>query len=92
MANQIPVTNLIQKIVDSSFFVNTPKGKVRVVKGDLFYYPDKYFYLKDVIGAILHLYKFYDQSKVNLDDLHDLLYTSEIVNKEVLNAIKTITR
>ena len=88
MPEKFYVTDLIQKVVDSSFFVDTPKGKVRVVSGDLFYHPNKYFYLEDVLEGILKLYKDYGFCVIELGDLHDILYASYISDKDVLNAIK----
>jgi hypothetical protein len=41
MPEKFYVTDLIQKVVDSSFFIETPKGKVRVVEGSLFHHPNK---------------------------------------------------
>jgi len=89
MQNTYPVTELIQKVVDSSFFVTTPKGTFRVVSGELFHHKGKYFYLEDVLYEILRLYKYYGFSEIDTRDLHDMLYASYIDDKEVLNAIKS---
>jgi len=89
MQSVFRVDQILEKVIDNSFFVNTPYGKVRVVSGDLVCHPGKYFYLKDVIYAILHLYKFYDMQTIDLADLHDMLYASYISNKEILTAIET---
>jgi hypothetical protein len=89
MPEKFYVTDLIQKVVDSSFFVETPKGKERIVEGSLFHYPGKYFYLNDVLEGILKLYKDYGFSVIELADLHDILFASYISDKEILNAIKS---
>ena len=88
MSEKFYVTDLIKKVVDSSFFVETPKGKFRVVSGELFHHNDKYFYLDDVLEGILKLYKDYGFSVIELADLHDILYAGYISDKDVLNAIK----
>jgi len=89
MQEKFYVTDLIQKVIDTSFFVDTPKGRVRVISGELFYYPNKYFYVDDVLEAILKLYKDYGFCVIELADVHDLLYASYISDKDVLNAIKS---
>ncbi len=92
MPEKFYVTDLIQKVVDSSFFVETPKGKFRVVNGELFHHHGKYFYLDDVLEGILKLYKDYGFSVIELADLHDILYAGYIIDKDMLNVIKAQTQ
>ncbi len=92
MPEKFYVTDLIQKVVDSSFFVETPKGKFRVVNGELFHHHGKYFFLDYVLYAILKLYKDYGFLTIELADLHDMLIASYISDKDMLNVIKAQTQ
>jgi len=81
--------NLIQKIVDESFFVETRKGKFRVINGDWIFYPNRFFYVEDVIKAVIKLIEINNTYQVDLNELHDMLYADYIDDKEILNAIKS---
>jgi hypothetical protein len=80
--------DLIQKVVDESFFVITEKGKFRIINGDWFFYEGKYFYVNDVLEGILDLIEINNSYRIDLAELHDILYAGYIDDKEVLNTIK----
>jgi hypothetical protein len=74
------VIDLIQKIVDNSFFVNG----LRVVSGELFGYKDKYFHLNDVIKGILELIEINNSWTIDIDQLYDIMYTKGIEDPTIL--------
>jgi hypothetical protein len=83
--------DLIQKVVDESFFVETSKGRFRVISGDWFYHKGKYFYVDNVIKGILKLIEINNSYKIDLEELHDILYAGYIDDKEVLEAIQNMS-
>jgi hypothetical protein len=88
MQKTYPVIDLLQKVVDNSFFIKTDKDKTRIVKGDLFGHKNKYFYLNDVIKGILELTEINNSWKIDLDQLHDIMYTKDIKNPTILEQIQ----
>ncbi len=82
------VTDLIQKVIDESFFVETSKGIKRIVSGNWFYHEDKYFYVEDVLKKILELVEINNSYFIDLGELHDIMFAGYIDNKEVLEAIQ----
>jgi len=83
------VTDLIQKVVDESFFIQTPKGIFRIIDGNWFYYENKYFYVNDVLEKILELVEINNSYFIDLGELHDMLYASYIDDKEILDVIES---
>jgi len=82
------VTDLIEKVIDESFFVQTSRGVFRIIDGNWFYYEDKYFYVEDVLKKILELIEINNSYFIDLGELHDILYAGYIDDKEVLEAIQ----
>ena len=82
------VTDLIQKVVDNSFFVQTKKGIYRIVSGNLFGCEGKYFFVEDVLKGILALVEICNSYNIDLDALHDYLYPLYIDDEEILEDIK----
>ena len=83
-----PAVDLIKKLFESSFLVDTPKGKTYITPGNLFGYKDKYFLLDDVVKGILELIEINHSWKIDLDELHDILYTKYIDDNKLLERIK----
>jgi hypothetical protein len=81
------VEDLLIKVVQDSFLVDTPKGSVRVVSGTLFGYNEgKYFLLNEVIEKILDVVEIRQSRNIDVYDVHDLLYPSWI---ELGDLVKT---
>jgi len=88
MQNSYYVVELLKKVFESSFLVETSEGKVQVVSGNLFEHNGKFFYLDDVIKGILELVEIYHSWSIDLNDLHDILYTKYIDDPTILKSIK----
>ena len=85
MQREYRVQDLIVKVVDESFLVETPRGSIRVVSGTLFGYDEgKYFLLDKVLEKILKLVEITQSWKIDVYDLHDLLYASWIEIKDLI--------
>jgi len=88
MQNSYYVVELLKKVFESSFLVETSEGKVQVVSGNLFEHNGKFFYLDDVIKGILELVEIYHSWIIDLNDLHDVLYAKYIYDPIILESIK----
>jgi len=79
------VEDLLVKVVQDSFLVDTPKGSIRVVSGTLFGYEEgKYFLLDEVIEKILDVVEITQSREIDVYDVHDLLYASWIELRDTL--------
>jgi len=79
------VKDLLVKVVKESFLVDTPKGTVCVVSGTLFGYGEgRYFLLDEVIEKILDVVEITQSRKIDVYDVHDLLYASWIELRDKL--------